>query len=372
MKKYALIISLLFLLPLAYAIPPLILDVHPITNSIPYNGIAHFQIEITNNQEIDETIYIPTPRNEWDITVSNYLFGLGAKQSKTVDFYMSPPENIKAGKYTIYFEFRTLNNTKAATYEYLNVDVTSEKPAIVEKIKYVESVAIKEQEEKGFLETKYTITIENQGTRASAGLYTKFFSKLDAFFMQANPEQNKIEDQPNGKLFVWDYNVAPGQSKIINIKVSYISLLVAIILIVVAVLLLGFYYRENFSLIKEIILKKDEGEQEKRIKIKLSVANNTSKRQTNVLVQDYIPTPLILTKEDFGTVEPNTIKNKNNKIVLTWKFDVLEPKEERVLSYGMKSKLRVIGKIFLPQSVLYQKIDNKETTVRSKMIKIEV
>ena len=91
------------------------------------------------------------------------------------------------------------------------------------------------------------------------------------------------------------------------------------------------------------------------------------------MIQDYIPTPLHLTKDDFGTIEPTTIKKKKTKILLTWKFDVLEPREERVISYGMKSRLKVIGKVFLPQAILAQKIGpKKQITVRSKIVKLEI
>lgn len=374
MKKYAIVgLLILLIIPLAYAIPQLILDVHPITDEIPYNGIAHFQIEVTNNQEIYETIYVPTPRNEWDITVPSYIFQIAPGESETIEIFLSPPEDIKAGKYAIYFEFRALNDTDASTYEYLNLDISSEKPPVIERIKYIESVAIIEKSEEGFLETIYTIKIDNQGNTVSSGRYNKLFTNLEAFFVQTTPGQSSMDDVPNGKQFFWDYSLNPGEELTIEIKVSLLPLLIAIILIVIAILLLGFYYRSSYDLTKEILLMKSEGEHEKRVKIRINVKNNTNQRQTNVMIQDYVPTPLHLTKKDFGTIEPNTIKKKGNRIIITWKFDVLEPREERVLSYGMRSRLKVIGKVFLPQAVLVQKIGKKkQVTIRSKMIKLEI
>ena len=51
-------------------------------------------------------------------------------------------------------------------------------------------------------------------------------------------------------------------------------------------------------------------------------------------------------------------KRKGTRLV--WKFDSLAPKEERLLSYEIKSKIHVIGKLNIPQASLVQTKSGKK------------
>ena len=69
--------------------------------------------------------------------------------------------------------------------------------------------------------------------------------------------------------------------------------------------------------------------------------------------------PLTLIK-NFGTAIPDQIISKRKGTRLVWKFDSLAPKEERLLSYEIKSKIHVIGKLNIPQASLVQTKSGKK------------
>ena len=90
----------------------------------------------------------------------------------------------------------------------------------------------------------------------------------------------------------------------------------------------------------------------------LQVKNNSSKAVENVRVYDWIKTPLMLV-EQFDTLKPHLIKKKENKIKLTWEIPSLGAKEIKVISYGTKSKLKIVGNLKLPRSAVHYRKNKK-------------
>ena len=142
--------------------------------------------------------------------------------------------------------------------------------------------------------------------------------------------------------------------------------MVAFILLALALAMLGVYYSTPYKLVKSVTVHKKG--KDKFIGIQLALKNKTGKKQKNITLEDYVPVPLVVSRE-FGTMSPTAIRKQKDKLALTWKFEELQPKEERMLSYKMKSKLEVDGKIGIPAANVNQKTGKKKIQIFSKIIR---
>ena len=227
---------------------------------------------------------------------------------------------------------------------------------VVEEAKEAILSFVKETNE-GFLKTEYVITIENTGNIEAKKQLKATFGSFEKYFVSSSMDpvgKNKVE---GGEEFFWIYTVGPNSSTVITYTVSYQKLFAAIVIIIIIILFAYFYLREDITISKKVILTKTK-DHKKYIKIMLQVKNNSNKSIENVRVYDWIKTPLMLV-EQFDTLKPNLIKKKENKIKLTWEIPNLAAKEIKVISYGTKSKLKIVGNLKLPRSAVHYKKNKK-------------
>ena len=161
-------------------------------------------------------------------------------------------------------------------------------------------------------------------------------------------------------------SVPVGEEVTYKYDISYVPLAAALVLIALALIMLGFYYSTPYKLVKSVTVQKKG--KEKFIGIQLALKNKTGKKQKNIMIEDYVPIPLVVSRE-FGTMSPTAIRKQKDKLALTWKFDELQPREERMLSYKMKSKLEVDGKIGIPAANVTQKVGKKKIQIFSKILR---
>jgi hypothetical protein len=105
------------------------------------------------------------------------------------------------------------------------------------------------------------------------------------------------------------------------------------------------------------------------IKVSLTIRNNHRYEITNVILTDHLLSPLKLVK-DFGTIEPTAIKTAGKKVSMTWRLGTFGPLEERVVSYDIKSALKVMGTIMLPAAKVRSKIKKVSKTFESNRVAI--
>jgi hypothetical protein len=342
----------------AYAVPELLVDVQPVKDHIDFNGVAKYQIELTNNREESMSIRIPTPRNNWDITVNPYAIDIAPKQSKIIDISIAPPKTINSGVYSIYFQFQ--ENGNKIDYKYLHVTINEDSPVVEAKVKFIEETEVQEAWSEEFLVKSYSATIINKGNAEATGTWETKVTNIEQFFLNAEPIV-EIEHTDDEVILNWDYVIPVDEQVIVSYTINYYPLAIAGGVIIFALTILGLYYMTRYKLVKTILHKKNG-----YIGVQLSIKNKTNKKQKNVVVEDYVPIPLMISRE-FGTMSPTAIRKKKDKLVLMWKFDELQPREERMLSYKMKSKLKVEGQIVIPPATIIQKDGKKTIDIVSKV-----
>ncbi len=106
------------------------------------------------------------------------------------------------------------------------------------------------------------------------------------------------------------------------------------------------------------------------LKVKLDVKNRSNKELTEVEVMDMIPPIAELVREfDVGTLAPEKIvKNEKKGTVLKWIIDVLEPNEQRVITYKITTKFSIIGGLSLPVS--QARVATKSGSIRTAVSNI--
>ena len=100
-----------------------------------------------------------------------------------------------------------------------------------------------------------------------------------------------------------------------------------------------------------------------KIKVAIYLRNRTSKPVSDVVLIDKIPTIAnLLVDDSVGIVKPQkVIHGKSRKTLLKWNLGSLEPFEERILTYKIKSKLSIVGGLGLPPArVKFLMHDDKE------------
>jgi hypothetical protein len=325
------------------AVPDLLIDAHAIDAEINFNEVAKYSVELTNNRDEKIDLTMPIPRNAWDITIKPYILEIYPHTSQTVEVAIAPPQDVKSGTYSVYFQFK--EGTELLDYKYLHVKILEDSPVVEKKINIIEEIEAQEVWAEELFVKSYTVTIQNKGNAEATGSWETPISSMDSFFISSEGAQISRDELKVS----WDYQIPIRDSATYTYKISYIPLVTAVILILVALSMLGIYYMSRYKLVKTIKKKRDG-----YLSIELALKNKTGKAQKNITLEDHVPVPFLLSRE-FGTISPTAIKKQKDKLVVLWKFDELLPHEERVLSYKIKSKLQVEGELIIPAARVIQK-----------------
>jgi len=369
LKFVSLLLPFLIIVSTASALSPITIEVNESKDTIRSDESANFILYITNNQEFKDEFYVSTPRSNWDMAFEDYYILINSKSVANTKLRASPPINAPPGKYALYLEVKSASNPKVVEYRYLHVYITDSIKLIEPEPEQpiTELTVIEEESTDTWLKHSYTVLLNNTGETNIEDAWTDTFTELELFLLSSEPEYSMILDYGKNKKVAWAYSLAPGDTLRISYSVSFVPLLVAGILVSGSLILFGFYYNSSFKLRKSVISSRKKGH--RSLKVEIIVCNKTGRPQKNVIVEDYVPVPFNVLKK-FSTIEPDLISKSGNYVKLKWKFPELAPKDERVLSYELQSKIRVIGSVTLPQAILTQKIGGKERQAFSGVINI--
>ncbi len=207
--------------------------------------------------------------------------------------------------------------------------------------------------EQKFLGTRYTVTLTNVGNTLGNADYRITVPSWQRFFIEGKSKPAITVLNKNAEAS-WPYSLPAGASITFVYTISFMPLL-ALLIAILLLLYVGFWY-----LGQGLMISKELVHGERALKVKLNVKNNSTKPQRNIIVEDSIPTPLTLVRE-FATLHPTAIKKSDGAVKLLWKFDVIWPHEEKVLTYNLKSSLAISGTVLLPAAKIRKKGDVGET-----------
>jgi len=297
----------------------------------PRNPVEfYFELENKNSLDLDNVILEINSRL---VEKTEYRFAIGPYGKKELKVVPNINPYAVAGKDSITF---TVIADSEVVKEYqrdieiLPVDLPYE---------YKESVA------KEFLKTTYSYTVFNPSNLVRDDLVKVPTSYFDRIFSSTNPKAFISKD--GGHFYAWN-PLSPGETINITIVKNHRPLLYLAILIVIF-LCIYYYFKPDLFIEKTPlrVIVKEGGLSESVIRV--SVKNISNTKLENVRVVETIPNIAEYMKEEkLGVAAPHSIRQYDiSGTKLEWLFGELGPREERIITYKMVSKLQVLGKFKL-------------------------
>jgi hypothetical protein len=104
------------------------------------------------------------------------------------------------------------------------------------------------------------------------------------------------------------------------------------------------------------------------MKTLLIVKNNSNYEVREIKVLDTLPRT-VKEPTDFGTMKPKMLKKGEDRMSMLWEIPTLMKGEERILSYRIKSRIKILGKMIIPRAICsYRSKSKKKVVVSSNKI----
>ncbi len=199
--------------------------------------------------------------------------------------------------------------------------------------------------------SKNGVVITNNGTVTLPSYeHSMTINPVDAYFIKNASTDYRIVDN---KIYFTVPELSPGESVSIFYETNYM-VLYFLPLLIIGLIYLFWVFTRNVDITKEVFELKITHTY-MVFKIVITVENISNKVLSNLRLVEEVP-PVVHKVYDFGTLK-GKIKKKDNKRFVTWNIDKLNPKEEVVISYRMKTKIGLLGELELPKTTI-QMLDN--------------
>lgn len=198
--------------------------------------------------------------------------------------------------------------------------------------------------------TEQGFIITNNGN--DVGIAEKKFRMniFERMFTKFTPEASKQKESDGKTYYVIKKELKPEQTIEIRVVTNYRPLVI-IILVIIAGIIMYYLLRSPLIITKsaEPLGKTSDGLSE--IKVSIYLKNRSRKQLTNLKLVDMVPhIAEIERKTRLGSMEPVHIGKSGKGTIAKWELNTLEPYEERIITYRLKSKLTLVGGINLPSA----------------------
>ena len=226
----------------------------------------------------------------------------------------------------------------------------------------------KSSHETKFLKRIKTITLTNDENIAEA---QKIYIELDSFWFLTSASEKGLFEKENGQRYFIIPSLAldPHESYVLSLTTNYVPVAIVCVILII-ILFLYFMFKSP------IVIRKDAEPYEEQggvtgIKVILTVKNLTKRRFKDLKIIDLAPKISTVAKENnMGTLSPSKVLPTDSGHVINWDIDELEPKEERIITYRLNSRLTLINGVRLPSAKIELKIDTHHVTIKSNEIDV--
>ncbi len=185
--------------------------------------------------------------------------------------------------------------------------------------------------------------------------------------------QPRAETVKEGEKYyiVWQVKLGEDNSMAVYTTENYRPIIVIVILSAIAVILY-FIFRSPIVVRKSIasIAMSEGGISEAKVVVR--VKNRGAKQLAGIEVMDNIAHIAHVEKElSIGSMQPHAIMQHPKKgIIIKWTLETLEPGDERVLSYKIKTRLAILGEFNLPAASARCKSGNRVIISNSNRVSV--
>ena len=231
-----------------------------------------------------------------------------------------------------------------------------------------ETTAVKES----FLKTTTTITVANSGNSEDSYLIKRKIGFFENLFIRTSPRA-KWAKSAGEKFLAWQIMVPAQGTASVRIVESYVGF-VLLIIAIAALIAAYLYLRPPIVITKRAGITKTKEGGISELKVVINVKNRSSRSIQDVKVVDSVP-DIADVAENFqaGTIKPDNItRNITNGTLVKWNLGRFEGREERVISYRIRSRLTIIGYMHLRPAVAKFSNNNKESKTHSNSVKLHI
>ena len=222
-------------------------------------------------------------------------------------------------------------------------------------------------EKKGFLKSTkvYEFVSNNPNSEDKLKVETTLLSSI---FSSAYPK-TKIAKENNKLYYSWEVRLEDKKMQA-TVTTNFIPLLI-FIAVVIALIAAYFALRAPLTVRKQhsSVTKTNGGVSE--MSVVLHVRNRGKVRISDIEVTEIIPSIISIERDvAIGSLQPSKIMQHEKKgtTIVKWNLPILDPSEERVLSYRIKTRLSILGSFSLPAAVAVFKYNSKTYTSTSNRL----
>ena len=238
----------------------------------------------------------------------------------------------------------------------------------IEIVEYADIVLV--DKKKGLLMTRtnYELTSNTPNYKGSFRVDTTL---LGSIFSSESPNAKPIKE--NGKRYL-EWNVQLKNNKVeASVRKNFFPTVI-VILVIIGLAVSYYAFRSPLQIRKESsnIKKKEGGVSE--MSVILHIKNRGQAKIKNIDITETIPSIVSIERDvSIGSLQPNKVLRHERKgtTVVKWDVDELDPGEERVLSYKIKTKLSILGSFSLPVAAAAFKYNRKTFTATSNRLNVD-
>lgn len=327
----------------------------------PKNDLHVFaEVENLNPRVIDKM----TLTLEGDNFTEYKDINLGSNERKTEEFVIKQNPYSKPGIRVVKLHATTFALNKTFTFD------------AVKEYKIMDYATLRQttQVDAYFMKTVETITATNEGNTERDFEIRRPIGFFKGMFTSVEPAADTLKTT-EATYMLWHLSVAPQESTNIVVTTNYRP--ITIFLLLLLLIIMAYYIIRSPIIIKKSIAQihttSEGGISE--MKVVLHLKSRSKCVVDDIKVIDKIPFLVEINKEfHVGTLKPTTIsKTTEEGSIVRWDVTNLEPFEERIITYRIKTKLSILGGIKLPATVVkYKNRKNKEVKTHSNSVNLEI
>jgi hypothetical protein len=263
---------------------------------------------------------------------------LKPNSKKTVEFTANIDDTQQPKKYVVFFQFEHGGEVIKVVDKQIEI-----LPLIIPFTKTVE-------EESSFLKTSRIVTFTNDGNVRNTQEVGYDVGLIGSLFTSSKPGSHIINTD-GGRMLGWKIDLGAGEHVSIPMNTNYRIPLVVLVLLIIGVVLYVMY-KNPLAITKSasnVVLH--EGSLS-GLKVTLVVKNLGAKPLRDVHITDEIPSITNIEKEvEMGTLKPTQmLRGRKGRVFVKWTLSELESKEERLISYKIRSTLNIVGTFTLARA----------------------
>ena len=193
---------------------------------------------------------------------------------------------------------------------------------------------------------------------------------IKSLFTSTSPRAELVKEGDKHYL-VWQVELGKERAMTVYTFENYRPVVVIIALLIIAIVLY-FLFRSPIVARKSIanVSFSEGGVSEAKVVVR--VKNRSSKQITNIEVVDNLTHIAHVERElSIGSMQPHAVmQHPKRGVIIKWIIEALEPGDERVLSYKMKSRLPILGEFNLPAATARAKVGDKVVISNSNRVSV--